>query len=88
MNAGARGFVVGIGTGTRSLVRHLAQGGLRSVVGVTGGAARNIQRLSLDSSYYTQREREATKPPEGVTQGLKRGMTGLASGTLKFLLFH
>lgn len=76
----ASGFLSGLALGSRSLVTHLTHGALKSVMAVSGGAARNIERLSLDPAYYAERDKRSMAPPESLAQGLQRGVSGLASG--------
>jgi len=77
---GAVGFLLGIGIGTRAFAGHVAEGTLQSLVSVSTAAARNLQRLSFDQAHYTQRQREAMKPADSFSDGLKRGVQGFASG--------
>jgi hypothetical protein len=76
----ASGFLSGLALGSHSLVSHLTHGALKSLMAVSGGAARNIERLSLDPTYYGERDKRAIAPPDSLAQGLQRGMSGFASG--------
>lgn len=81
----ASGFLSGLALGSRSLVTHLTHGALKSVMAVSGGAARNIERLSLDPAYYAERDKRSMAPPESLAQGLQRGVSGLASGAIRVI---
>lgn len=79
---GPWGFFVGISQGSVSLFRNITAGTLNSVTKLAVSVSRNLDRLTLDEEHLQRTEALRRSRPQGVTQGLSRGLTGLGINLL------
>ena len=57
-------------------------GMLTSITNFASSVSRNMDRLSLDSSHQERQEETRRHRPDGVSDGLKQGLTGLGLSVL------
>lgn len=79
---GPWGFLVGVTHGSASLMKHVTAGTLSSVTKLAASVARNLDRLTLDQEHLARTEELRRQRPQGVTQGLVQGLTGLGISLL------
>ncbi|XP_069674298.1 intermembrane lipid transfer protein VPS13B isoform X2 [Periplaneta americana] len=79
---GPWGFLVGVTHGSASLMKHVTAGTLTSVTKLAESVARNLDRLTLDQEHLARTEELRRQRPQGVTQGLVQGLTGLGISLL------
>ncbi|KAL9894530.1 vacuolar protein sorting 13B [Glossina fuscipes fuscipes] len=79
---GPWGFIVGVTQGSASLLRNVTAGTVNSVTKLAASVARNLDRLSLDSEHLERTEFLRRRRPQGFTEGLYQGMTGLGISIL------
>lgn len=79
---GPWGFLVGVTHGSASLMKHVTAGTLSSVTKLAASVARNLDRLTLDQEHLARTEELRRQRPQGVTQGLLQGLTGLGISLL------
>ncbi|PSN31470.1 hypothetical protein C0J52_23169 [Blattella germanica] len=79
---GPWGFLVGVTHGSASLMKHVTAGTLSSVTNLAASVARNLDILTLDQEHLARTEELRRQRPQGVTQGLLRGLTGLGISLL------
>ncbi|KDR22947.1 Vacuolar protein sorting-associated protein 13B [Zootermopsis nevadensis] len=79
---GPWGFLVGVTHGSASLMKHVTAGTLSSVTKLAASVARNLDRLTLDQEHLARTEELRRRRPQGVTQGLLQGLTGLGISLL------
>ncbi|PNF20823.1 hypothetical protein B7P43_G12077 [Cryptotermes secundus] len=79
---GPWGFLVGVTHGSASLMKHVTAGTLSSVTKLAASVARNLDRLTLDHEHLARTEELRRQRPQGVTQGLVQGLTGLGISLL------
>lgn len=70
LTRGPSSFVAGVGGGTASLLRHVSAGALTSLSRFAGSAARNLDRLSLDSEHAREQQRYRRNAGTGFRTGL------------------
>ena len=74
--------ILGITTGSSSLVKHVSAGTLTSVTNFASSVSRNLDRLSLDSEHCQRNELVRRTLPQGVGSGLVNGMSGIGISIL------
>ena len=74
--------ILGITTGSSSLVKHVSAGTLTSVTNFASSVSRNLDRLSLDSEHCHRNELVRRTLPQGVGSGLVNGMSGIGISIL------
>jgi vacuolar protein sorting-associated protein 13B len=79
---GPWGFLVGVTHGSASLMKHMTAGTLNSVTRLAASVARNLDRMTLDQEHLARTEEMRRQRPQGVTQGLVQGLTGLGISLL------
>ncbi|XP_061387162.1 intermembrane lipid transfer protein VPS13B [Musca vetustissima] len=79
---GPWGFIVGITQGSASLLRNVTAGTVNSVTKLAASVARNLDRLTLDEEHIERTEALRRSRPQGFTEGLSQGMTGLGISML------
>jgi len=79
---GPWGFLVGVTHGSASLMKHVTAGTLSSVTKLAASVARNLDRLTLDQEHLARTEELRRQRPQGITQGLVQGLTGLGISLL------
>ena len=63
-------------------ILKLFPGMLTSITNFASSVSRNMDRLSLDSSHEERQEETRRHRPDGVSEGLKQGLTGLGLSVL------
>ncbi|KAH3830462.1 hypothetical protein DPMN_103706 [Dreissena polymorpha] len=58
---------------------------LKSVTNFASSVSRNMDRLSLDGGHIRRQEESRRHRPDGVSEGLKQGLTGLGISVLETL---
>ncbi|XP_075147258.1 vacuolar protein sorting 13B isoform X1 [Haematobia irritans] len=79
---GPWGFIVGVTQGSASLLRNVTAGTVNSVTKLAASVARNLDRLTLDEEHIERTEALRRSRPQGFTEGLSQGMTGLGISML------
>ncbi|XP_058985596.1 intermembrane lipid transfer protein VPS13B-like [Musca domestica] len=79
---GPWGFIVGITQGSASLLKNVTAGTVNSVTKLAASVARNLDRLTLDEEHIERTEALRRSRPQGFTEGLSQGMTGLGISML------
>lgn len=79
---GPWGFLAGITQGSASLLRNITAGTVNSVTKLAASVARNLDRLTLDEEHFQRTEALRRSRPQGVTEGLTQGLTGLGISLL------
>ena len=79
---GPWGFIVGMTHGSASLMKHVTAGTVSSVTNLAASVARNLDILTLDQEHLARTEELRRQRPQGLTQGLLRGLTGLGISLL------
>jgi vacuolar protein sorting-associated protein 13B len=79
---GPWGFLVGVTHGSASLMKHVTAGTVSSVTKLAASVARNLDKLTLDQEHLARTEELRRQRPQGVTQGLVQGLTGLGISLL------
>ncbi|KAL4227239.1 Vacuolar protein sorting-associated protein 13B [Mactra antiquata] len=82
LTRGPGAFVKGISSGTSSMVKNISTGMLTSLTNFASSVSRNMDRLSLDSTHVRRQEEGRRHRPDGVSEGLKQGLTGLGISLL------
>ena len=75
-------FVGGLTSGSTSLVKHLSAGTLTSVTNFASSVSRNLDRLSLDDDHCKRNEMTRRHRPQGLSQGLANGLSGIGISLL------
>ncbi|XP_047111784.1 vacuolar protein sorting-associated protein 13B [Schistocerca piceifrons] len=75
-------FIAGVTHGSASLMKHVTAGTLSSVTKLAASLARNLDRLTLDAEHLERTEERRRQPPQGLTQGVVQGLTGLGISLL------
>ena len=69
-------FIIGIGHGALSFVRHFSAGALASVTNFASSIARNMERLSMDTEHSSYKEhRRKEQPTTHFTSGVSTGVS-------------
>lgn len=69
-------FIIGIGHGALSFVRHFSTGALASITNFASSVARNMERLSMDSEHSSYKEhRRKEQPTTHFTSGVSTGVS-------------
>lgn len=70
------------------LLPFVSSGMLKSVTNFASSVSRNMDRLSLDGNHIKRQEESRRHRPDGVSDGLKQGLTGLGISLLGVYLNH
>lgn len=82
LTQGPGAFVSGVSSGMSSFVRNISSGMLTSVTNFASSVSRNMERLSMDDTHRERQEERRRQHPEGLTSGLKNGLTGFGMSLL------
>lgn len=78
-----RDFMIGLGKGSTSLVKHSVAGIFNTASKITGSLGKGIAQLSFDPEYVKYRERVNREKPKHVADGLSLGFQELFGGFSK-----
>ncbi|XP_061177950.1 intermembrane lipid transfer protein VPS13B-like [Saccostrea echinata] len=82
LTQGPGAFVSGVSSGMSSFVRNISAGMLTSVTNFASSVSRNMDRLSLDESHVERQEERRRQQPDGISSGLRQGLTGFGLSVL------
>lgn len=68
-------FMLGVTTGSKSLVRNITAGTVNSVTKLATSVARNLDRLTLDAEHVQRTDSVRRYKPLGVAEGFSQGLT-------------
>ena len=75
-------FIGGLTNGSTSLIKHVSAGTLTSMTNFASSVSRNLDRLSLDDEHCKRNEVSRRARPQGFSQGLTNGLSGIGISIL------
>lgn len=84
--SGPWSFASGLTYGSASLLKHLSAGTITSMTNFASSVSRNLDLLSLDDEYVSRNELMRREKPNGITEGLVNGLSGIGISLLGMAL--
>ncbi|KAJ8322323.1 hypothetical protein KUTeg_000794 [Tegillarca granosa] len=82
LTRGPGAFVKGVSGGMSSCIKNISSGMITSVTNFASSVSRNMDRLSMDSTHLQRQEVQRRQMPDGISSGLKQGLTSFGISLL------